>query len=67
MTNDDSTKEKADAIELIQSGLATQSEVARLLGVSRQLVHKWVVAAGVNPKVARYEWLLRAWSSLDDR
>ncbi len=62
MTNYTSTK--ADAIELLKSGLATQSEVAGLAGVSRQLIRKWVIAAGVNPKAARREWLERAWKSL---
>ena len=64
MTIDDSMK--ADAIELLKSGLATQSEVAKLSGVSRQLVRKWVIAAGINPTAARREWLERAWGSLED-
>ena len=63
MTIDNSMK--ADAIELLRSGLATQSEVAKLAGVSRQLVRKWVIAAGINPKRARWDWLVRAWGSLE--
>ncbi len=64
MTKDNSMK--SDAIELLRSGLATQSEVAGLAGVSRQLVRKWVIAAGIKPTAARREWLERAWSSLSN-
>ena len=63
MTKDNSMK--ADAIELLRSGLATQSEVAKLAGVSRQLVRKWVITAGIKPTAARREWLARAWGSLE--
>jgi len=62
MTIDNSMK--ADAIELLRSGLATQSEVAKLAGVSRQLVRKWVIAEDIDPKRVRWEWLMRAWGSL---
>ena len=43
-TNDDTTKDpaaRAASIALLTKGLASQSEVARLAGVSRQLVRKW--------------------------
>lgn len=43
-TREDNTKDpiaKAAAIALLVKGLASQSEVARLAGVSRQLVRKW--------------------------
>lgn len=43
-TIEDTTKDpaaKAAAIALLTKGLASQSEVARLAGVSRQLVKHW--------------------------
>lgn len=43
-TIQDTTKDpaaKAAAIELLTKGMATKSEVARLAGVSRQLVEHW--------------------------
>jgi transposase-like protein len=43
-TSQDTTKDpaaKAAAIALLTKGLASQSEVARLAGVSRQLVRHW--------------------------
>lgn len=43
-TTQDTTKDpaaKAAAIALLTKGLASQSEVARLAGVSRQLVRHW--------------------------
>lgn len=46
MTKDDTTKDpptKAAGIALLTKGLATQAEVARLAGVSRQAVRKWAI------------------------
>lgn len=43
-TTQDTTKDpaaKASAIALLTKGLASQAEVARLAGVSRQLVRHW--------------------------
>lgn len=43
-TTQDTTKDpaaKAAAVALLTKGLASQSEVARLAGVSRQLVRHW--------------------------
>jgi transposase-like protein len=43
-TSQDTTKDpaaKAAALALLTKGLASQSEVARLAGVSRQLVRHW--------------------------
>ena len=43
-TREDTTKDpaaKAAAIALLTKGLVSQSEAARLAGVSRQLVRKW--------------------------
>lgn len=41
------------AIRLLHAGLMTQGEAAELLGVTRQRVHQWVVAAGIHPVAAR--------------
>ena len=46
MTIKDNTKDhpaKAAAVALLTKGLASQSEVARLAGVSRQLVRHWAM------------------------
>lgn len=45
-TTQDTTKDpaaKAAAVALLTKGLASQSEVARLAGVSRQLVRHWAL------------------------
>jgi DNA invertase Pin-like site-specific DNA recombinase len=46
MTKDGTTKDpaaKAAAIALLSKGLASQAEVARLAGVSRQLMRHWAM------------------------
>jgi hypothetical protein len=58
----DDTKEqaaKAAAISLLTKGLASQSEVARLAGASRQLVRHW--AAGIPIDQARNAALAKLW------
>lgn len=56
-TNDDSTK--AAALKLLRRGLITQSEAARLAGVSRQLVRYWV--RELDTDQAREATLRRIW------
>ncbi len=55
MTSDDTTK--AAAIAMLRKGLATQSEIARLSGRSRQIVAHW---AKDYPD-ARAEYLAKTW------
>lgn len=59
MTSEASTK--AAALELLRNGLATQAEVARLLGVSRQVLAYWIKIEGLDPVGARQAWLQQAW------
>lgn len=58
----DDTKDpaaKATAISLLAKGLASQSEVARLAGASRQLVRHW--AADIPIDQARDAVLAKLW------
>lgn len=58
------TREAADrakAIKLLRAGLATQSEIARLAGVDRQLVAYWVAQAGIDVASARETRLRKMW------
>lgn len=61
-TTQDTTKDpaaKAAAVALLSKGLASQSEVARLAGVSRQLVKHW--AKGVPVERNRNAVLAKLW------
>lgn len=55
MTSDDTTKRAA--LYLLKRGLATQSEVARLAGRSRQIVAHWAK----DMPDARAEYLAKVW------
>jgi hypothetical protein len=59
MTSDTSTK--AAALYLLARGLATQSEAAKLAGVSRQVVRFWAQQAGVDCAKKRARALAAAW------
>ena len=59
MTSEATTK--AVALELLREGLATQSEVAKLIGISRQTLAYWVKIEGLDPVGARQAWLQQAW------
>lgn len=62
MTEEDIMKDqaaKAAAIALLAKGLASQSEVARLAGVSRQLVRHW--AKDIDVDRNREALLSRLW------
>lgn len=72
MTNDTNTERDAVARKaaqaLLSQGLATPSEVARLAGVSRQLVNHW--AREIDWRKARSAQLAKAWrkhARQDDR
>lgn len=52
------------ALKLLRSGLATQSEVAELAGVSRQLVAYWAKQEDIDPLEARAAWLQKSWRRL---
>jgi hypothetical protein len=49
------------ALEILGEGLATQSEVARIAGVDRQLVRHWAMRAGINVAKVRMAWLRETW------
>jgi hypothetical protein len=55
MTSDDTTKRAA--LYLLKRGLATQSEVARMAGRSRQIVAHWAK----DMPDARTEYLAKVW------
>lgn len=59
MTDHDNTERAA--LSLLRRGLATQSEVATLAGVSRQLVRYWANREGIDCARARHAMLLKAW------
>jgi transposase-like protein len=68
MTIQDTTKDpaaKAAAIALLTKGLASQSEVARLAGVSRQLVRHWALEIPVEDN--RNAVLAKLWRKHIDR
>lgn len=53
---------KLAAMTLLKSGRATISEVARLLGTSRQCVQHWVKRPQyLDVQAAREEWLAKQW------
>lgn len=41
----------------LAQGLVTQMEAATFVGVTRQRVHQWAKAAGVQPVLARQRYL----------
>lgn len=49
------------AVAMLRLGIATQAEVARLAGASRQLVGHWATRDDVDPPQARAEYLAREW------
>jgi hypothetical protein len=49
------------AIEILSEGLATHSEVARLAGVSRQLVRHWADREGIDVPRTRAAKLREMW------
>ena len=51
---------KRIALEMLRDGSLTQSEAARLAGVSRQLMRLW--AKGIDWHKARRGWLLTQWN-----
>ncbi len=56
-TNDDSTKRAA--LSLLRRGMVTQSEAARLAGISRQLMRHW--AGELDAMDAREALLAKLW------
>jgi hypothetical protein len=59
MPVDDATFRKA--LRLIDDGLVTIAEAARLAGCSRQLVRYWCLRVQINPAQARADHLRRLW------
>ena len=55
----DNATTRPAALKLLAKGLVTQSEAARLAGISRQLVRKWV--KGADTVAAREAYLDRIW------
>lgn len=62
MTKDDTTKDhaKAAALTLLERGLVSQAEAARLAGVSRQLLRHW--AKDIDSDEARDAHLAKIWA-----
>lgn len=58
---DEYTKERAAVLAMLMRGEATISELARLAGVSRQLVFYWSGAAGIDPSATRRAYLKARW------
>lgn len=48
---------RSSVLALLKAGYVTQSEAASLAGVTRQTVHQWVRAAGLQPAAAREKHL----------
>jgi hypothetical protein len=46
---------------MLDEGLATQSEVAKLARVDRQLVRHWAMRASINVTKSRAAWLREIW------
>lgn len=61
MPEQDPEARRVAAVAMLRLGIATLSEVARLAGVSRQLVAYWAESAGVDASQARAAWLDRQW------
>lgn len=59
MTNQDITREAA--LKMLRRGIATQSDVARLARVDRQLVRYWARQAGIDPTKIRRRLLATIW------
>jgi transposase-like protein len=52
---------RAQILRLVEEGIATVAELARLLDVSRQTIQKMSERAGIDPISARAEYVRRAW------
>lgn len=65
MTIEDNTGTDPDArtvaIEMLKAGEAAPSDIAKLAGVDRQVVHYWIKAAGLDPAAAYDERIARLW------
>jgi transposase-like protein len=60
MTTDHSTERQA-AVAMARTGIATAGELARLAGVSRQLMRHWLSQADLDVPRIREERLAREW------
>jgi transposase-like protein len=61
VSRDRADRTRRTAVEMLGEGLATQSEVARLAGIDRQLVRHWAMRAGINVTKSRAAWLHETW------
>lgn len=52
------------AVDLMRAGMAGPTEIARLTGLSHQIIHYWQRAAGIDYRAARLAWLQKAWRRL---
>jgi hypothetical protein len=59
MTTDDITRKAA--LKLLRNGVASPSEVAKLAGISRQLMRFWITDDKLNWRKARAAALSKAW------
>jgi|GEM_PF-5298340 predicted HTH domain antitoxin len=63
MTSDDTTKKAA--LSLLRRGMVSQSEAARLAGISRQLMRHW--AREIDVEAAREQVLAKLWQRVARR
>lgn len=54
------------ALELMRSGRASANDVARMMGLDRQLVYYWARREGINWKMARARYLAAARQQEED-
>ena len=58
-----SAARKATVLAMVSSGVMTPGEAAKYAKLSRQLVYRWVKAAGIDHKKARRIHVLDLWRS----
>ena len=67
MTVEDKTSDaRWLALHFLQMGVLTQTEAALLAGVTRQAIHQWVRAAGIEPASVRKRHLHGLWKAYSD-
>jgi hypothetical protein len=62
---DDNIDARDRALALMKDGKARPAEIARLLGVSRQLISYWLSTTDINWVKARDRRLAREWDALN--
>lgn len=62
-----SEKDRALALYVLAEGSLTVSEVAFVLGQSRQIVQHWAKREGIDPIEARKDYVRRLWFARQKR